>query len=639
METNDEAKGLKPKKPNFVFRFFRFFFSLIRSYFISVGVFATLVPLLLIYALTQQDFSKPVLSKSKPEFGAFDKFVINFELDQRLSDKAQEPSEKFFGQLLGEEEVLELRTLITALRRAKEDIRVQGVFVELGDLRANRANLTELRQAFVDFKASQKALHVHLTNGGNDQYYLASVADKISLAPTEQISLPGPVFQLTYYQKALEKLGVDFEVIRAGKFKSALEPFVENQPSEATLEMYNSMEKSLVQHFVDHVSTGRKKTADEVRVWLKKSFFSAKDALDRGMVDQIVYLKEAKKAFLERFPNAYEMSPKKFIAGSHDLDGPLKADGSDKIGYIEAFGTIVPSAPKGSSDPMITPENMANQVEFMMEDENIKAVVLRVVSPGGSATASDEIWHAMKELAAKKPLVVSMGGVAASGGYYIAAPAKKIFADPTTITGSIGVIAGLPNFAKMREKWGLSFYTINSSERKNIYDPGTPLSEKDKEVLAALIDDFYQTFLQKVAEGRKQSVEEIHKLAQGRVYTGAEALGLGLVDHLGGLGEAFREAKKLAGLQENKLYEIATYRRPPRSALDCLGLDPADMIQCFEKLESWVPDMSARLMPDHPLEPFGLGSLKAILQAMSQDQTLFLWPGAFAKGAQCYQVN
>lgn len=627
----DQGKDPKKKKASLFKRVPLFFLRLIRGYFVSVGIFATLMPLLILYMLSQSEI-RMGLPKEK-SFDHFDKVVLDLRLDRVVSERSLPSSDVFFARLVGEDVPHSLQEITLALRRAKEDIRVQGVYLEIGSLSATRAVMSELRRALVDFRSSKKALWIHMTSPSGEQYRLGSAAERLAIAESDQLMLSGPMIQLVYFKDALEKLGIEFEVVRAGKFKSALEAYVQNEPSEATLEMYRAVTNSLTQDFVDAVAPARGRTPAEVRVWLAKTFLSAKEALSSGVVDELSYAPDFKIKMEETYKDATFVELAPFLKGTADIDKPREAIGAEEIGYIEAFGTIVMDAPGGGgSEPLIAPEPMIKQIKWMAERDEVKVVVMRVVSPGGSAVASDLIWHELRKLAEKKPVVVSMGGVAASGGYYIAAPAQRILAEPTTITGSIGVIAGLPSGEAVAEKWGVHFHLISDSERKNVFDFGKALTEDDKKVLGQQIDETYQLFLQRVALGRNKSVEEIDQLGQGRVYTGSEALALGLVDQLGGLSEAFTEAKKLGGMEESRLYPLVRYKPKPTSPLECFNREKEEILSCLEEVESFVPSLLAG-----PKGPWDLRDrLAAIGHLFQNRQVIALWPEAYWKENGCY---
>lgn len=611
----------------------QFLKKLVKTYFMSVGIAATLSPILFAATLALLvsnlvETSQTGAPKAEPTMGAQERMAIKMTLDGVLSDRTISPQTVFFNQLFGEDNHLSLRRLVKILRRAKVDDRVQGIYVEMENFGANRANMTELRRAFLDFKESKKSLHFHLLSPGTLDYYLGSVADYITIGPVDGLTLTGPMFNLLYMKTALNKLGVEYDLVRAGKFKSAAENLVADDPSAPTLEMYKTIQDNLIQHFVDVVATSRKKTPDEVRHWLKKSFYLASEAVEVGLVDQVTYAPEAFEAFEKKFENTEMVKPSVFLRESEHIDEPMVASSNEKIGYIEAFGTILQFNPNGnSSEPIITPENTIQQIKFMAEDDDVKVVVMRVVSPGGSALASEMIWHEIKKLAASKPVVVSMGGVAASGGYYIAAPATKILADPSTITGSIGVYSAFLNGEGIKDKWGLSFHMVSQSDRRNVFDLGSSLTKEDRDVLQAQTDAVYQTFLERVGEGRKMSTDDVHKLAQGRVYTGAEALSLGLVDHLGGLQEAFKEAKKLAKLDETKFYRLATYQPDPKTPFDCLQEDVGEMVECLQGIESFAPAMSW-LNPRSGVTEIddGLRSLQTWLEVVKNDRVIAMAP-------------
>ena len=621
----DSIEEQTNKQPNVVVRFYRRIVAILKGYLLFVGVMTTLSFALSFWLVLRSD-SMLNPQMMAPSFERMEKLVLTLDLDRRVSDKSPSSEEVLYSQLFGGKVPLSLNDIGVVLRRAKDDPRVEGIRVNLGPLAASGANLYELRKLFADFKESKKPLWIHATSPNSGRYYFASVASLLTIEPSDSVEVTGPIMLLTYFKGALDKLGVEFEVIRAGKFKSAMEPMILNEPSAATEEMYGAINQSLVDHYVMTVAPARKKEAAEVEAWLKSSLFSAQEALGSGLVDRVGFYSDLEKEFMAPFKDPRVASFKDYLAGSSELDAPITEAGTDKIGIIDAFGNIVLNAPEGSSDPAISPEAMNKRLRWMADSEDVKAVVIRVSSPGGSAVASDMIWYEMKRLAAKKPVVVSMGSIAASGGYYLAAPATKIFADPNTITGSIGVFSGLPNFASFKEKYGVSFFAVGPSQHKNIYNPGSPLSDDDKKMLQSHTDQVYDLFLARVAEGRSKTKEEIHELGQGRVYTGTEALNLGLVDQVGGMREALAEAKSLGGLDPNKLYPVARYIPEPKTAFDCLRLDTSDMMECIGKLQSVMPDPQGLWhMSERGVIPSALHRLEAWLKTLEEEPVQALY--------------
>ena len=602
------------KQPNIVVRAWCRLVSFVKGYFIVVGLLTSLCLGLGIWGLINGDYGMlQARQKIKPSFDKLDKLVLKLAFDRPLSDRKASPDELLWSQLFGEKPPISLQEITTGLRRAKDDDRVKSVYVDLRNFSANNASTQELRTALAAYSQTGKDLRVHLVSPKSGAYYLASVAKMISIEPADSLELTGPVMVLTYFKEALDKLGVEFQLVRAGKYKSATEPFILNEPSEATKEMYGTINDNLVQQFVDVVAPARKKSIAEVRSWLKKSLYTAGEALELGIVDIVDHRSALEDSYKKAYPEALSVSLEEYLAGSEYVDDPIIENGSEKVGLIEAFGNIVMHRPAGgSSDPSIYPERVNKELKWMADNDDVKAVVIRISSPGGSAVASDMIWNEVALLAKKKPVVVSMGSVAASGGYYIAASASKIFADPGTITGSIGVFSALPNLTAFKEKYGVSFYSMGSSNNLSIYDPGMPLSEESKGLLQRQTDSVYELFLKRVSEGRKKSRDEVHELAQGRVYTGTEALANGLVDQLGGYRQAMAEAKKLAGLSPMKLYKLATYRPDPKSALDCLGLDTPEMFECISKLQAFLPPLGSRLQ-EVDLLPAELVKMRSLL--------------------------
>lgn len=551
-----------------------------------------------------------------------DDSIVEIDLDGMIQSRRESPRDRFYSDLFGGPRSYQLDDLRKTLARAGEDIRVRGVYLNLRNPVGGFAIFKELRQSLVEFQKTGKPLYVNLYSGETLSYFLASAGSKINLSPLGGLSIPGPAFQLTYFGPALEKLGVEMEVFRAGKYKSAMEPFVNKEPSDASREMYEAMEQSLRASLASTIGEQRKKEQSEVLSWLKKSFLSSDEALSLGAIDRVGYEDGFRVELEELTKTTRFVKWRRYLSASQDLDEPRIAQDDASVGYVEAFGEIRMTQ-TDSSSPSIVPDHLIRELKWQAEQEDVKAVVMRVDSPGGSALAADMIWEEVRKLSLSKPVVVSMGQVAASGGYYISAPAQKILADPQTITGSIGVIGAKLVGKDVADRYGVHFHVISQSDRRDFLNFSRSASEDDKKIMSQSIDHVYQTFIRKVADGRGKSKDQIHELAQGRVYTGMQALELGLVDQLGGRQEAFRLAKELAKLNPEKLYKIKRYRRKPTSILDCLD-HGANSWECINDIEVNIGFRSA--LQNAIPEP--LQSSYRTLSLLQEESSLVLWPAS-----------
>ncbi len=610
MANRDELKARGP-----LYRVVRFILLAIRNYFTFIGALVTLGPILVMFILAKQAEGPGGSSKLKKDHPA----RLTLELTGKVSESEPDFTQRIVGKFFGGEHEIYLPELRTALRKAALDDRVTGLFLNVGMMAASPADFAELHRILDDFRDSKKPIDVVVTDAEDWNYYIASAGTKLVLNPASPVILAGPSFQLIYFGEALKKIGVDIDVVRAGKYKSAFEPLVQNQPSEPTLEEYHSMQKSLVDHVIEAVAKSRGKDVATVRSWYTKSIYTANEAKAQGMVDAIGY-----DEFVADADKTPEMTVGDYLSSTRRETDVHEAGGTAGIGLIEAVGEINMTEKSGpSSDEGIAPRSMTKRIRWAMENDDVKAVVLRVSSPGGSAIASDVIWNELKKLAAKKPMVVSMGTYAASGGYYISVPAKKLIAEPTTLTGSIGVIGMLPSFKPFEEKYGVSFHIVSSSDRRNMLNPGSKATPEDKALIDSTIDQVYQTFLSRVAEGRHMKIEDVAKLAQGRVYTGLQAKELGLVDDIGGIGLAFREAKKYAGLDPDKLYPVLHYEDDEMSLEECIK-SPTKMMKCLQAGD--VASGLGTLLPNAAVDDAAV-SVKRWVETAQHEHALAIWPG------------
>lgn len=607
-------------------------FVIVTSYFAILGLIVTVSGLLIAVAIykgiTEQE------KKEKVAAADYDQVLLEIPIDRRIIDESVSKKDELLAQLFSDELPYSLKNLQDSLRRAAEDKRILGVVLDIQYGGGSMSTITALRDSFLEFSKSNKPLYVHMSEADSLLYYLGSAGTKINLAPVSGLSIPGPAFQLTYFASALQKLGVEMEVVRAGKYKSAMEPFVLDQPSPETLEMYGAIESSLRSTLVDAIAAGRKKDKLIVEGWLKRSLFTTQQAVNQGLVDRIGYLSDWLEELKAETKAKDVIAVDDYVEKSKAIDeshaAPVNIGGdSDSIAVIEAKGEIVMASGKASDD-LISPKDINKELKWARDEGHVKAVILRVDSPGGSALASDLIWDEVRKLAAVKPVVVSMGSVAASGGYYISAPATLIMAEPTTITGSIGVIGAIPKGLKFSEKWGVSFHVVSESDRKNYLNFGSPSSEQDKQILGESIDEVYGAFVHKVAEGRKQDPAHIREIAQGRVYTGEEALKLKLVDKLGGFDDALREAKELAKLDSSKLYPLEYYEPESKSVMDRVW----DAIPGGQRGRLSAMLESVGFAPLQPLQAIER------LQLLMEDSTvLAYWPGSLTWGQSARSVR
>ena len=595
----------------------------LRNYFVVIGVLATVIPIIFVYSVAK--LAKSHAAKAAPEVVVQEGSELYLDLSGPLQEGEAGFTDALIARFMGGERGVRLPVVRAALRKAEHDERIKGLTIEIGAVAGGSTAFVELRRLVEQFQGHDKKVSKSVTVMIHDAtdwgYYLASVADHLVLNPASPVSITGPVFNLMYFGEALRKVGVSIEVVRAGKYKSAFEPLVLDQPSEATLEEYSSMNRAILDHLVDAVARGRKKKPEEVRAWYKQSIFTAKDALDQGLVDAIGYADDAAPA------GGGKAAPRVKLADYSDSDVGssllASAGGSDGIAVIDATGEIhMEESDAGQDD--IAPRTITKRIRWAKNDPKVKAVVLRVSSPGGSAIASEMIWHEIKALTDAKPVVVSMGQYAASGGYYISAPAKMIFAEPTTLTGSIGVIGMIPSFEAFKEKYGVSFHIVTESDRRFMLNPGSKSTAFDKQLVESTIDQVYKQFLARVAAGRNIPVEKVAELAQGRVYTGAEGKALGLVDEIGGLSAAMGAAKKLAGFDADKLYPILRYEDDEMDFGQCFG-GPSKLMRCFGGGGAHVTASGWSMAPD-AVTDVAL-KVKGWVDETSHEHALALWPG------------
>jgi protease-4 len=477
--------------------------------------------------------------------GVTDDSFLEVDLTKELSDAPGD-----VGFVIDPNEFPPLVTEVaSAIRRAGKDERIKGLYLEMGDFGLGWAAAQEIRDAIGTYSESGKPCHVYAEGLDNKGYYIASACQTVHMAPAGIFLVNGFNVTTEYYAGTLEKVGVKANFEHVGDFKSAVEPFQRTEPSEAASLAMNEMLDSLYGQLVDGIAQSRKMTPEQVRALLDNPPITPEAAKAAGLVDALDYRDDVRETIAG-----------KERTGLDDYRRGLPSLGAHKtIAVIHAEGQII-SGESGSpvfGGTMLGDRTFAEMFEEVREDEDVSAVVLRVNSPGGSGLASDAMWHEIKRTrAAGKPVVVSMGDYAASGGYYISAAADRIVAEPGTLTGSIGVFGGKMNMAGLYDKVGITLFTWQRGQLAGLLSSTTDFNDAERAKFREFLEGFYQTFLDRVSEGRGMTKEAVHAVAQGRVWTGVQAKERGLVDELGGLNVAITEAKTLANIATDEEVEI-----------------------------------------------------------------------------------
>ena len=457
-----------------------------------------------------------------------------------------------------QEKILGLTATIDAIERAAGDDNIKGIFLEVDGLPSGGlANISVLRTALEKFKASDKFIIAYSKYYSQGAYYLSTTADELHLNPLGMVDFRGFAAQVPFFKEMLEKIGVDMQIFYAGKFKGATEPYRLYELSEENKLQIRTYLTDIYDNFLDDISKGRRLTENELRQFANEyTGLDPEEALASGLVDKVSYRDEALASIRTRIGLEEDEKIPTISLEAYNRSNPQEKDYSikDKIAVIYAEGTII----DGKGEPgTIGDEEYTEYVRKARQDDKVKAIVLRVNSPGGSAMSSENIWREIKLAREEgKPVVVSMGDYAASGGYYISCGADSIFAEPNTLTGSIGVFMMIPDLSElMGDKIGIEFDTVKTGNFSTGINGLYPLSTAEGRLLQERTDDLYETFLKRVSDGRGLSRDEVHAIAQGRVWTGERAATIGLVDDLGGLDRALASAATLAGLEEYRTTE------------------------------------------------------------------------------------
>lgn len=483
-----------------------------------------------------------------------DNSVLALSVSGPLPDYVpDDPLRKIFGapdQSLSE--------LLLQFRKAKVDKRINAILLDIDGSGAGWAKSEEIRDAITDFRSSGKPVYAYMEYGMNKEYYIATACDKIYVAPPGELFITGLAADVMFFRGSLDKLGIYPDIFQIGKYKSAGDMFTQKQMTEAHRQYVNELLDDFYNRYVEATAKARGKSAADMKALIDNAPYNAKSAKEAGLIDGASYRDEVHKELKARLGGYKDSEDLRLVRGSDYRQIEAQSLGLDKgerIAVIYASGDIGSgkSANSPSGDQSIGSDTLSKAVKDAAEDKSIKAIVLRVDSPGGSGLASDIIWHAVDEARQRKPVVVSMSDVAASGGYYISASANKIVAEPSTVTGSIGVVAGKPVVKGLYDWLGITNEYVLRGKNAGMFRETEKFSDTERAKFEAWIKTtYYEDFVPKVAKGRNKSPEYVDSVGQGRVWTGAQAKNNGLVDEYGGLDRAVEIAKDLAKIPADK---------------------------------------------------------------------------------------
>jgi protease-4 len=477
--------------------------------------------------------------------------IYELDLKGTLVDRSEDDQ---FSAVLAEalvrpaQQSIGLDDILSNIEKAKTDPNIKGIYLKGGELLGGFASIKEIRDALLDFKKSGKFIVAYADNYLQKNYYLASVADKVLINPEGMLELKGLSAELMFFKNTLDKLGIEMQVVKVGTYKSAVEPFVNTKMSDANREQVTAYVGSLWKEVLNQISTARKIPVDSLNAYADQMmmFQPTIKSKQYKLVDSLVYVDQV-DSVLTKYLKDYKLVKHTELMKAPDNKKYQK----EKLAVIYAVGGIDDGDGEG-----IVSEDLVKTIDKAAKDESVKAVVFRVSSPGGSAYGSEQIWRALTNLKAKKPLIVSMGDYAASGGYYISCVADKIVAQPNTITGSIGIFGLIPNIAGLNNKLGLTYDGVKTNKLSDLPSVNRAFRPEEKELMQAYVNRGYELFVKRCADGRKKTIDQIKSIAEGRVWTGEAALRLGLVDKLGGIDEAVALAAEKAKLKEYQIKEF-----------------------------------------------------------------------------------
>ena len=588
-------------KQFFKFVFASFFgmmlFSIVTGFFALCGI---------VGMITSQDATK------EPEENS----VLVLNLSGQLSERSDN---NFLSQLQGTQvNSLGLDNLIEGVKKAKDNDNIKGIYIEAGAFAADSyASMQALRNALLDFKKSRKWIIAYADTYTQGTYYLSSVADKVYLNPQGQIDWHGLASEPVFIKDLLAKFGVKMQVVKVGAYKSATEMFTGDKMSDANREQTSAYLNSIWGNITKEVGASRGLSVAQLNAYADSmiTFADPQEYVKLKLVDGLLYTDKIKTVVKKQLGiDSDDDIEQVTIADMVNTEAKNQGDENNKVAVYYAYGDIVDGAVGGlfSQGHQIDAQVVCKDLADLAKDKDIKAVVIRINSGGGSAYASEQIWHQIMEMKKLKPVVVSMGGMAASGGYYMSAPANWIVAEPTTITGSIGIFGMFPDVSNLfREKLGLKFDEVKTNKYADFGTRARPFTEEEMSYLSQYVNRGYKLFRHRVAEGRKMTDNQVEKIAQGHVFTGQDAQKIGLVDQLGGLDVAVAKAAQLA--------KLPNYRTSAYPEAD----DVLDQILKQVKPDTYLSDELRANLGDY-YEPFTL--LKTINQQSAIQARLPFYP-------------
>ena len=567
--------------------FFKFTLATVTGIILS-SIVLFFIGIMVIFGIVSSSDTETVVKKNS---------VMILDLNGILVERTQESLENVLSMLTGDNSnVYGLDDILASIKKAKENENIKGIYIQASALGSPYASLQAIRNALTDFKESGKFIVAYSDGYTQGLYYLSSVADKVILNPKGMIEWRGIASAPIFYKDLLQKVGIEMQIFKVGTYKSAVEPFIATEMSPANREQVTEFIGSIWGQVVSGVSDSRNISPDSLNAYADRMlmFYPAEESVKCGLADTLIY-KNNVRDYLKQLANV-DKDDRLPILGLDDMINVKKNVTKDKSGDIVAVyyasGEITDQSGSAASEDGIVGNKVIRDLRKLKDDKDVKAVVLRVNSPGGSAFASEQIWHAVKELKAEKPVIVSMGDYAASGGYYISCVADTIVAEPTTLTGSIGIFGMVPNVKELADKVGITYDVVKTNKFADFGNLMRPFNNDEKALMQMMITEGYDTFLTRCAEGRHMTKEAIGKIAEGRVWTGETAKKLGLVDELGGIDKALDIAVKKANLNG---YTVVSYPEKKDFLSTLLDTKPTNYVESQlmkSKLGDYYKDFS-----------------------------------------------
>lgn len=547
--------------------FFKFTLATITG-IILTSIVMFVISIIVVFSMLSSTETETVVKKNS---------IMMLDLNGSLVERT---SDNIFKELFDKENsTYGLDDILASIKKAKENDDIKGIYIQATSLNANFASLQEIRDALNDFKKSGKFIVAYSDNYTQGMYYLSSVANKVLLNPKGAIEWRGLASQPLFLKGLLDKLGIEMQVFRVGTYKAAVERFSATEMSPANREQVTAYITSIWNEIITDVAASRKISVDSLNNYANRMlmFYPAEQTVKSGMADTLIYKNDVRD-YLKQLVKI-EKDDNLAVLGLDEMINVKKNTPKDKSGNIiavyYAFGEIDGGSSSTDEDGIISNE-VIKDLRKLKEDKDVKAVVLRVNSPGGSAFGSEQIWEAVCQLKKEKPVIVSMGDYAASGGYYISCAADTIVAEPTTLTGSIGIFGLIPNAKGLTDKLGLSFDVVKTHKFADFGNIMRGMNTDEQTLLQMYINQGYDLFVSRCAEGRKMSKKEIEKIAEGRVWTGEAAKKIGLVDILGGIDKALEIAVKKAKVEG---YTVVGYPDRKNVLQELLNSKPGNYIE------------------------------------------------------------